>query len=168
MNTINASITADDLSRATIALVWRAPSIWKGLAAWTLIQGAVVLNFRGLPRDSSGWLFLLVAALIAALATVFLITAADHFRRRGQLKEGEGQVGEHEFTLKDEGFFERTSANQTLTAWHVIRSVRENKNFIFVELPGHLHHIIPKRAFATEADLSAFVARLKDHVRKAA
>lgn len=68
-------------------------------------------------------------------------------------EQREGVLGEHEFEIRQDGFFERTKANEAINRWGGIRSINKTGSAIYVGLGGYLFHIIPKRAFS---DLAAF------------
>jgi hypothetical protein len=66
-----------------------------------------------------------------------------------------GILGEHEFTLKDDGLLETTSVNETLSKWVSISSVTKTKRYIYIRL-GLSFHLIPKNSFQNQAQFDEF------------
>jgi hypothetical protein len=66
-----------------------------------------------------------------------------------------GVLGDHEFMLKDEGLFETTSVNETLTKWKGITSLTKTKRFIFIRL-GPFFHFLPRNNFESHEQFNEF------------
>jgi hypothetical protein len=75
-------------------------------------------------------------------------------------KDG-GTLGEHKFRISDEGLWESTEYNESLTKWNGIKSIETTKKYIFVFIDTHMAHIIPKRYFKSEEDSENFIDTLR-------
>jgi len=121
-----------------------SPSHW--LCAVSLV---VVLGVIGLA-------LLIALALLVAVITVVQVSAQC------------GVLGSHTFEIRDEGFFESTSVNQTLTSWSAIACVIRTDHSILVSLTGWLFHCIPRRAFADAAACDTFLNALQQRIGRSA
>lgn len=108
------------------------------------------------------------ASAIGALCgvTIALILSLSYFFLC--LNKRSGILGEHEFTIEDEGLFEKTDANETLTKWPSITSMRKTKNFILIRINNYLFHILPRRAFSNERHYDEAWAELNKRWREKA
>jgi YcxB-like protein len=53
--------------------------------------------------------------------------------------------------IRDDGLFEKTSANEMLTRWGAIHAIQCGRSTIYVEVAPGVFHIIPRKAFPDEA-----------------
>ena len=63
---------------------------------------------------------------------------------------------EHILTASDDGVVEDTAYGSSSSTWAGITKVGQNRGYIFVYVQENMAHVIPKRAFASEADASRF------------
>ena len=68
-----------------------------------------------------------------------------------------GFAGPHEIVLSPGGLTESTPVNNTTHSWEAVTSIVENSDFVFLKLSHAMAHIVPKRAFSSDADMEAFV-----------
>jgi hypothetical protein len=109
-----------------------------------LSQGLVGLFLKAGEAIAVG---LVVFLSLNALSVVFGLIAAT--RKSGIL-------GDHLFRIEEEGIREITDANDTLTKWKSINSVRKSKRYILVQINWYLFHMIPHRAFKNQAEYDQF------------
>jgi hypothetical protein len=74
--------------------------------------------------------------------------------RTGELK---GVLGIHHLTLTDEGVLERSPIGEGKLLWGAIQNVIATTGPVYIFLEDGKALIIPRRAFATEADKTAFM-----------
>lgn len=85
-------------------------------------------------------------------------TAVGNSARAGELK---GVLGVHHLTLTAEGVLERSSIGEGKLLWGAIQSVMETTGPVYIFLQDGKALIIPQRAFASEADKTAFMDAAK-------
>ena len=79
--------------------------------------------------------------------------------------ERQGFLGPHRFEIASDGFYEETKGTRTSTQWSAISKLIVVKRHIYVLISAYRVHIIPKRAFESEAEFRAFARQLQDHLR---
>lgn len=72
-----------------------------------------------------------------------------------------GVLGKHIISISAEGLRETTSVNDSIHKWSGIIRIKSNKKYIYIYTDNAAAHIIPKRAFPTEAEAEQFLANLK-------
>jgi hypothetical protein len=73
-----------------------------------------------------------------------------------------GVLGEHEYEIRTDGLFEKTSANESLNRWRGIQAIGRSREQIHVRV-GYLFHVIPKRSFRSEDDFDRYFEQLRQH-----
>lgn len=73
----------------------------------------------------------------------------------------QGVLGLHEFRIEEEGFREKTTVNDTLHAWPVIRSIHVGKDYSYVRTGAWSLHILPARSFPNRDAYADFLAALQ-------
>ncbi|WP_420641471.1 YcxB family protein [Candidatus Leptofilum sp.] len=73
-----------------------------------------------------------------------------------------GILGEHEFILKDDGLFERTAVNETLTKWKGIMYAKRYKKFLLIRV-GSSFYYLPRRCFESQEQYEEFWEQLYDN-----
>ena len=81
-----------------------------------------------------------------------------------QMSGCSGVLGEHRYEIRDSGFFESTSANETLTRWSAIHRITRNRHYTLISLTWWLFHLIPNRAFPDAAAVDAFYGELQTRI----
>lgn len=72
-----------------------------------------------------------------------------------------GVVGEHEFEIRDDGFLERTTFNESIHRWAGFHKIVRSNNCLFIYVTDNIVHYIPLRVFASEQDAGSFQAELR-------
>lgn len=75
---------------------------------------------------------------------------------------------EMKYVISDDGIHATTPMGEGRLPWDTIIKWRENKDLFALYQSDVVLHIIPKRSFASEDDVSQFVEMLKKHVGEAA
>jgi hypothetical protein len=91
---------------------------------------------------------------------VFLATICIGFihrqRKRRMRRVCKDFLGERLTRIGREGVFLRFSRGEILNYWNGITEITEDEGYIFFFTGRSRAHVVPKRAFATEADLTQF------------
>ena len=74
-----------------------------------------------------------------------------------------GVLGQHVVTLSADGVRETSAVSESLTKWEGVHSVEANDTYVLIFLTELLVHVIPKRAFATQADADQFLSEALKH-----
>lgn len=156
---IVAEITRWDLVRFNLYFLPRIRSnlIFYGIVVLLLF---VIFVTSTPPERSLNWPMAVLVSLsggVMALAVCFVVSLIWIFLG---LRQNSGCLGEHYFKLTERGFHESTEFNETLHKWAGIQSVSKSNRFIFVRISNFLFHIIPRRAFGTEAEFEEFWTKL--------
>lgn len=72
------------------------------------------------------------------------------------VSEKTGGLGKYIFIIAEQGFHEKTEANETTQKWQGILSIIKSKSYIFIRINSYLFHVIPKRSFANEGEFEKF------------
>ena len=92
----------------------------------------------------------MVFGLVVCL--VFLIFSASH---------KSGQLGEHEYEIRSDGLFERTTANEAISRWSGILSISRSRNQIHVRVNSYMFYVIPKHSFRDNAEFNQYFEELR-------
>jgi len=150
-----------NLRRSDLVLLslYMLPSFW---ANWVLF-GIVVLAFLTIDIAFAQHLTSLAVAqalavgLVAGvlgMAIAFLVCLALMLVN---LKQGGGVLGQHTYTLREEGLHEETAVNQSLQKWSGIQSIIRRGGYVMFRLtPSYLFHIIPRRSFSSDQEFEEF------------
>lgn len=81
-------------------------------------------------------------------------------------------LGEHIFTINQQGLHERAPTNERIDKWSKIRSIEKSKNLIIIRVTSRYffqfhYHLIPRRAFTTEVEFEEFFTRANEFWKEA-
>ena len=79
---------------------------------------------------------------------------------------GSGVLGTHHYEIRDDGLFETTDVNETMTKWGGILRVTRNRWYILVCENRKHYHVIPIRAFPNALAADAFSKELLDRLKR--
>lgn len=131
-----------------------------------LVLGVIACTLRLLngapPTLESAFIAVLQLTLFAMLPVLFafFVSAFTAVLSAAQ----PGVLGEHRFETRDEGLFEATTANQTVTNWSCVRGLATLADKIIIRLTGLRYHIIPKSAFLSPQHERDFVSALSQQL----
>ena len=163
---VSTDITRGDLIRFNLALMPRARSTH---VMFTVLAVGYLIYF-GLKRpqpDLTSWLILAAVSMLGAFAAIVVMTLIGIVMMLIVTKPGGGVLGRHDFELTPEGLHESTSVNVQLSRWSGIHSVQRVGTSLLVRVTPHLAHVLPRRAFASEADFNEFVAKAASYFKAA-
>ena len=147
-------------------IYWQLGPGLVALGVWTLIIGGFLMWLKGVPATPRQGGTLLVASLGGAAASLIAVWFMSMLQVFLGANARSGVIGLHEFEIRDDGLFERTEANETLTKWPSIKSITRHSNFIYVEVGPSAFHIIPRSGFSTGAEFENCLEELKRRTRK--
>ena len=115
--------------------------------------------------DSVAYIFALIGAVISFLIFPWLHTRGIRNRTLKLLNEGsnKGLLGRQRITLQDEGLYCESPSGETKLKWEAIERIVTNEDYMFVYLGSVNAIVIPKRAFASQSDLHAFLEDVQHH-----
>ena len=73
---------------------------------------------------------------------------------------------EHTIEISEEGIKETTEEEKEFDYWKEIKSVKENKDYIFIFIDTDMFHIIPKRAFKDMSESKKFYNSSIEYLNK--
>jgi hypothetical protein len=126
--------------------------------AWGMISFCIGLSHGSSPTLSSAFAAILRVALFAMLPVSFALAVSALSACLAAIQPG--VLGGHRFETRDEGLFEATAANQTVTSWSCVREMATLTDKVVIRLTGLRFHIIPRSAFISPQHESAFVSAL--------
>ena len=158
---VTATITRTDLFRLGWHFGWRQ----RWLSLFCLFCFGISLWFQWHSENRpTHWFhviyFLAYYAVVWGALWGFFITVVG-VATALQVSSGSGVLGSHRYEIRDAGFFESTTANETLTRWSAIRRVTRNRRYTLISLTWWLFHLIPHRAFPDAATADAFYHELQ-------
>ena len=131
-------------------MFWNLKQGIGALLVWIVIIGAFLMWAKGVPKSPYQAFVVLVASVGGAIGSLVFIWLMSLIKTYVGAGSTAGILGPHEFELREDGLFERTSANETLTKWSAVKSVTRRSDFIYVEAGPSFFHLIPRRSFATD------------------
>jgi hypothetical protein len=165
---VTATIDRWDLVRLNLYLMPRMRANWIAMAAFTVALFAA-LTFLGPQRITPAVLLEYLAwslggALVAmvfgsAVCVAWILSVAN---------QKTGVLGPHEYEIRSDGLFERTSANEGLNRWNGIQSVSRSADQIHVRINGYLFHVIPRHGFGSDAEFDQYFEVLRQRWQAAA
>jgi hypothetical protein len=103
---------------------------------------------------------LIAAAFLAALMAVNIVLSMISKRNRTVLTD-------HTIILGDDSFVEQTEFNRNEQTWTGVQKLARTSNYIFIYIAQHMAHVIPRRAFTSDAEWDAFFAFCEQRVARA-
>ena len=79
-------------------------------------------------------------------------------------KSNKSFLTNHIIEVQNDAFYEETKYNKSFFYWPGIASAVPRPGFVAVYVSGHAAHIIPNRAFASEAQRTVFLALVKEKI----
>lgn len=80
------------------------------------------------------------------------------------LDEGKnkGMLGMQQLSLMEDGIFVNSEYKESKSKWSSIEDIVLTDSYILVYVSAVMAHVIPVRAFSSEADMDDFVTMLKE------
>ena len=129
-----------------------------------VLQGSYVMLFVFILMTGHNWskdglvpAFVTAFVWYVALWLIqFLFNAIYFFSRSKSV------LTKHTVETQPESFYEETKYNKSYFYWNGIHKVVRRPGFVAVYVTPHMAHVIPKRAFSSEAQMSSFINECKN------
>ncbi len=132
----------------------RGNRIFLGLLV--VVIAGVIIAQRGVPDSirESFVVLLTVAVFVAgaAVATFVINQVCVLIYSR----ESNGVIGNHVYTIREDGLLESTKANETLTKWGGATAVLKSDASLYVQVSHGLFHVMPRRCFESAVAYEKF------------
>ena len=164
---VRVELSRADLLRIHVGLTLRHRSTFIGWLVLTILVAVSIFVSSGVPTTTRAWTVLAVSMVLGATFAIVVGLIWTCVYILISSRPGNGVLGEHLYTLKDEGLLEQTQANETLIKWGGARDLRRVMDSIVIDVAPALCHVIPRQAFATNSEYDAFwaaIQRLKSGV----
>ncbi len=152
---VTTKLSRSDIFKFNLLLFWRLKSslIFVAVVATMTIVFSLVES-----RPDSAKQVALTVAIglvfgVLALVSTFIICLPLVLLASNQQS---GVLGEHIYTLTEDGFHERTPVNESLHKWIGIKDVKNIGDYLVLQINSYLFHIVPRRSFATNEGFEAF------------
>jgi len=116
----------------------------------------IMVGQRGLPRSIGEVIAVLLTAILFLLGAAILIFVLTQLCILIYSRRSNGVLGDHVYTLRDDGLFESTKANETLTRWGGAMALFNTGVCLYVQVSPGLFHVIPRRCFDSAEEYQAF------------
>jgi YcxB-like protein len=101
------------------------------------------------------WLVVLIALQPVVFLGVYVLTCFSIYLFL-LLRRDAPAHRQHTITLTETAVVEESPVNRTESSWAGVVKVARNRRLIFIYIASNLAHVIPKRAFASEAEAASF------------
>jgi hypothetical protein len=166
LRTLKVHLTKSDLVWFNILILPRSRLGQISLGIYVALGLAGGIATGGVPPtlDEVVYVFLYVVVVVMICLVCFLFFLVPFillsFRSPGLL-------GEHVFTLDQDGLRERTTVNDTLIRWGGVHDLHRTGSFILIGVSPMVFHVLPRRFFASQTDFDAFWAAIQPLKRRA-
>ena len=161
-------IQRSDLLRVHLHYLPRLKGNWVFVAAIALAVVAWAAYSSSGPFTGKKLGIAIFSGLIGGLAGLLIATTVNFLGILRASTKQAGVLGNHEYEIKPDGLFERTSANEQLSKWSGIAAIEKTRSFILIRINDYLVHIIPRRSFPSEPEYETFFRQLQDSWRPSA
>jgi hypothetical protein len=165
---VTATIDRWDLVRLNVHLLPRMRANWIAVAAFSVALFCALTFLPPQRLSPPAMLENLVWALGGAVLAIVLGAAVCIAWILSVANQKTGVLGEHEFEIRSDGLFERTSANEGLNRWKGIQSVSRSGNQIHVRINAFLWHVIPRHGFKSDEEFHRYFELLRQRWQSAA
>lgn len=114
---VTVNIKKMDLVRFNLAILPISRSTYVTLLVTAILVFAYICWRHGVPQSSRNWIAALVGSLAGGFSGLLLGVFFSIISIFNMSTSENGILGEHEYTLTDEGLHEKTSANVGVRKW---------------------------------------------------
>jgi hypothetical protein len=170
---VSYELTTDDMAALVQLHNARSPTVRRQRYGCLLIGFFAMLSLPALIFLSSEkpllqtatdiWPLLLGPLLFLMFAIPYLNWRTGNLAKR-MYREGRnsGYYGECSIVLEPNGIRESTASGDTVRKWASVEKIVVSRQHLFVYTAGVEAFVVPRRAFATEADFNTFVQQVAD------
>ena len=153
---VRTNISRVDLVKFNLSVIPRMRSTYTTALVFAVLVAMYFLWRDGQPITRHEWIDLFIVSISGGVGAIIggsifsivgIVLTAD---------SKNGTLGEHFYELLDDGLFEKTEANESLSKWSGILEISENSQYLLIRISSYLFHIIPKSSFSTESEYLLF------------
>jgi hypothetical protein len=122
------------------------------------LAGGIATSDVPATLDDVVYLFLYTAVVVVICLVCFLFFLVPFILMSFR---SPGLLGEHVFTLEQDGLRERTTVNDTLIRWGGVHDLHRTSSFILIGVSPMIFHVLPRRFFASQNAFDAFWAAIQ-------
>lgn len=134
----------------------RMKSIYRSFLLLAVFVGVVILIENGLPESGRSWLIFFASAGIGGILGVLVGFLFCLFSILMTSSSANGILGEHVYTLDEQGLHERTRANEGLNRWAGVQSIEQYGPYLVFQISSYLFHVLPERSFSSREQFIEF------------
>ena len=160
-HSVDVSIGRWDIVWMNMAVAPKLRVTWFLFAVFCALILGSYLSIEPFPQD--GVLvtaFVLAFAILTSIGFVLFLFVSSLIGAMAATGRA-GVLGKHRYTLREDGIFEATDANESLHKWAGLHSVIRTRKWLFVRINHYLFHMIPARAFEGPAEFQDFAEALE-------
>ncbi len=154
-------IERKDLMLIQTKIYWQSKPLFISLIVWTAINTGFLIWLKGMPQTPESAAYLAIAGFGGAMGSIMFIWLAYMLKTYFLANSRDGVLGAHDFDIREDGLFESTSANETLTRWSAVKGIHQYGDYICVEIAPELFHLISRNSFASETEFKQCIQLLK-------
>lgn len=155
---VTVNINKLDLIWLNLVVLPRTKSTYIGILSIAVLVFALMCWDHGFPDTGRKWAIMLVASLAGGLLGMVFGLLISIVVILFSASTTHGVLGEHEYTITQEGLFERTSANEGLNRWEGISLVLVSGEYLLLQISAYLFHVIPSRSFASKQQFDDYAS----------
>jgi magnesium-transporting ATPase (P-type) len=163
---VTTEIRKIDLIRFNLAILPKLKSIYITVLFIALLTFGFIVWIIGMPITENDWIAALLGSVGGGIAAILFGIVFSIISILLMPSSKNGIFGEHEYTISQEGLYERTSANEGLTKWTGITEVRVVGSYLIFQISGYLFHIIPARSFESDESFKEYITKSIDYWQK--
>jgi len=146
-----------DLLDFNIRSILRFKSTYINTAFMCIALFGFLAYMKGFPTSGNDWMAISFGSIVGGIGGTLITIIFSLTQIFFSSNEKNGILGKHEYTITDEGLYEKTRVNEGLYKWEGIEEVRIFGPYILLRISDHLAHIIHKRSFNSEQNYEEFV-----------
>ena len=100
----------------------------------------------------------LIIAVVIGCAAIFLLPFLFAFLGSSQKSGG---VGEHTYTIEEDGLRVLTGEDENLNVWESIERIIKTGTGIYVQVSSLVFYVLPSRRFSSRDEYEAFFSALR-------
>ncbi|CAD5292321.1 YcxB-like protein [Alteromonas sp. 38] len=151
---ITTNIVRSDLLKLNLSVALRSKGTYYFILGISLLVLCFSFYKSGLPDSPVLWATAFFIALFSGFLGAAPSFAINVFCLLIMSKQSNGVLGTHIYQISEAGLFEKTDANETLTKWSGVLSVKVHGPILYIQIAPGLFHTIPSRSFS---DSKAFI-----------
>lgn len=164
---VTVNINKMDLIRFNLAILPRLRSTYINIVVISLFMFGFICWKNGIPQTQGNWVATIISSFSVGLLAMLIGTAFSMVAILLMSSTKNGTLGLHEYTLTEQGLYEKTSANEGLNKWAGITKIRVTNSYIIFQISACHFHIVPIRSFETQQSSNDFVSLSMEHWQNA-